>query len=116
MQPKDVVWSLRTVLSEQPQRRAEAVQQGAQAIARVFADQQSVRHYYRMLWRATDAEFEGLPAFPQLEAAMCRTVDAMQEQGLRKPGAYLLKLLKEFGWMDAVYRRQKFTVDAALFR
>lgn len=110
--PKDVVWGLRTLLSEHPQRRTEAVQQAAQGLARLFDDQRSLKHYYQVLWRAVNAEFEGLPAFGQLETALCRTLDAMQESKLRRPGGYAMKLLGELGWLDAVYRRTKFEILA----
>lgn len=103
--PKDLVWSLRALMSEHPQRRAETIQAAAEALTTLFRDQQSTKHYYRILWRATTAEFEGRAAFAALESAMCRTVDAMRETQLRNPGGYLTKLLRESGWLDAVYHR-----------
>ncbi|MDP9766142.1 hypothetical protein [Deinococcus enclensis] len=103
--PKDLVWSLRTVMSEHPQRRAEVIEGAAAALARLFNDRAFERHYCRILWRAVGAEFEGQAAFASLETSMCRTLDAMQEIKLRKPGSYLMSLLADSGWLDAVYRR-----------
>jgi hypothetical protein len=94
-------------MSEHPQKRGEAIQAAAVTLTALFHDQQSERHYYRILWRAVDAEFEGQAAFSQLETSMCRTLDAMRETTLRSPGGYLTKLLRDSGWLDAVYQRPK---------
>ncbi len=102
--PQEMVYSLGAIVGEHPQHRREAIQAAGKALARIFRDEQSVRHYYRVLWRATAAEFQGLPAYAQLQAAMTRTLVSMRELPLRRPGAYLLGQLREAGWIEAVYR------------
>lgn len=42
-------------------------------------DTQSILHSCRVLWRATKAEFGGIPAYRPLEAAMLRTLVTMWE-------------------------------------
>lgn len=103
--PQELVWSLQAVLSEHPQRRGEIVEQAARTLARLFRDDHSRAHYCRVLWRAIEAEFKGLPAFRQLEAAMLRTLITMQEIDLQRPGAYLMRQLEQAGWLDSVYRK-----------
>ena len=103
--PQELVWSLQAVMSEHPQRRGEVIEETAHALARIYRDTGSAEHYCRMLWRATEAEFEGVPAFRQLEAAMLRTLVAMQEIHLHRPGGYLMKQLERAGWIDSVYRQ-----------
>lgn len=102
--PEELVYSLSTIVSDHPQHRREAIQAAGKALARIFRDEQSIRHYYRVLWRATAAEFQGLPAYAQLQAAMTRTLVSMRELPLQRPGAYLLSLLREAGWVESVYR------------
>ena len=65
-----MVWGLSAVLSERPQARGEAFERGAQALARVFRDPQSVKHYCRVMHRAVQREFAGYPAFAQLQHAI----------------------------------------------
>lgn len=101
---QEVVWNLDTILAEHPQRRREAIQEAGQALARIFRDSHSLRHYYRVLWRATDAHFRGLPAYSQLQHAMQRTLTAMTEVQVTRPGAWLTRLLKDCSWWEAVYR------------
>ena len=101
---QEIVWSLGALLSEQPQLRQEAVQAAATALVRVFRDPAFLKHYYRVLWRTTQAELNGYPALMQLQQAMGRTLVAMRELNLRKPGAYLIRLLQDGAWWDAVYR------------
>lgn len=103
--PQELVWSLQAVMSEHPQRRGEVIEEAAHALTRIYRDTGSVEHYCRILWRATDAEFEGIPAFRQLEAAMLRTLVTMQEVNLHHPGGYLMKQLERAGWIDSVYRK-----------
>ncbi|WP_152544973.1 hypothetical protein [Deinococcus phoenicis] len=105
--PQELVWSLQAVMSEHPQRRGEVIEEAAHALARLYRDTRSVEHYCRVLWRATDAEFEGIPAFRQLEAAMLRTLVTMQEIHLHHPGGYLMKQLERAGWTDSVYRKTR---------
>ncbi|MPY68059.1 hypothetical protein F8S09_15490 [Deinococcus sp. SDU3-2] len=105
--PQELVWSLQAVLSEHPQRRGEVIGEAAQALTRLYRDPGSFPHYCRMLWRASEAEFRGVPAFRQLEAAMLRTLVAMREVNLRRPGAYLLKQLERAGWLESVYRKAR---------
>ena len=61
------------------------------------------RHYYRILWRATEAEFKGLPAYAQLARALERTLIASRELRLARPGAWLTRQLRDCGWVDTVY-------------
>jgi len=61
------------------------------------------RHYYRLLWRATEAEFRGLPAYAQLAHALERTLIAGRELQLVRPGAWLTRQLRYCGWIEAIY-------------
>ncbi|WP_027483666.1 hypothetical protein [Deinococcus pimensis] len=101
--PTDVVWTLQAVLSAHPQHRREAVQKAATHLARLLRDQHSTRHYYRVLWRATTAEFQGVPAFRQLQHALQRVLIATTELDVHHPGALLIHELRHAGWWDAVY-------------
>ena len=105
--PQELVWSLRAVMSEHPNRRNTFIEAAAHAVARLFWDEQSVSHYCRVLHRATEAEFEGVAAYTTLEGAMIRTLHAISEVPLKRPGAYLMCRLHEAGWLDSVYRKSR---------
>ena len=100
---QDLAWSLSRVVSTHPQRRREAVQEGADRLVRLLDDAGWERHYYRILWRATEAEFRGIPAYAQLAHALERTLIAVQELQLARPGAWLTRQLRDAGWLDVVY-------------
>ncbi|MFC3832844.1 MULTISPECIES: hypothetical protein [Deinococcus] len=102
--PQELVWSLSRIVSTHPQHRREAVQEGAAALVEVLRDEGWEKHYYRVLWRATEAEFQGIPAFAQLAFALERTLVANRELYLHRPGAWLARQLEECGWMTAVGR------------
>jgi hypothetical protein len=97
------VWSLSRIVSVHPQGRREAVQEGAARLVTLLHDPGWERHYYRILWRATEAEFNGQPAYSQLAHALERTLVAVKELKLARPGAWLTRQLRECGWVDAVY-------------
>jgi hypothetical protein len=101
--PQDLVWSLSRIVSTHPQGRREAVQEGAARLVSLLHDPGWERHYYRILWRATEAEFRGVPAYAQLASALERTLIAGTELHLVRPGAWLTRQLNDCGWMDAVY-------------
>ena len=101
--PQDLIWSLSRITSTHPHHRREAVQEGAARLVGLLNDTGWERHYYRVLWRATEAEFRGVPAYAQLAAALQRTLIARMELGLSRPGAWLMHLLRECGWVDDVY-------------
>jgi len=101
--PQELVWSLSRIVSIHPQARREAVQEGAARLVQLLADPGWERHYYRLLWRATEAEFQGLPAYTQLAHALERTLIAANELHLARPGAWLTRQLRDCGWLDAVY-------------
>jgi hypothetical protein len=102
--PQQLVWSLSRIVSMHPQGRREAVQEGADRLVTLLSDRGWERHYYRVLWRATEAEFRGIPAYAQLAYALERTLVAGWELPLRRPGAWLMRQLRDCGWLDAVYR------------
>ena len=60
-------------------------------------------HYYRILWRATEAEFNGQPAYSQLAHTLERTLIATHELKLAGPGAWLTRQLRDCGWVDGLY-------------
>lgn len=101
--PQELVWSLSRIASVHPQRRREAVQEGAARLVQLLDDAGWERHYYRLLWRATEAEFRGCPAYTQLAAALQRTLISKAELGLSRPGAWLMHQLRKCGWLDDVY-------------
>lgn len=103
--PQELVWSLSRIVSTHPQHRREAVQEGAVELVKLLRDDGWEKHYYRILWRATDAEFRGVPAYAQLASALERTLIAVHELGLARPGAWLSRQLSDCGWMDTVYYR-----------
>ena len=102
--PHELVWSLSRIVSVHPQGRREAVQEGAARLVALLNDPGWERHYYRILWRATEAEFNGQPAYSQLAHALERTLVASKELKLARPGAWLTRQLKDCGWTDAVYQ------------
>ncbi|WP_458593532.1 hypothetical protein [Deinococcus sp. PEB2-67] len=101
--PQELVWSLSRIASVHPHHRREAVQEGAARLVQLLDDTGWERHYYRLLWRATEAEFRGCPAYAQLAAALQRTLISKTELGLSRPGAWLTHQLRECGWLDDVY-------------
>ncbi|MBX8463675.1 hypothetical protein [Deinococcus sp. RIT780] len=101
--PQELLWSLSRVASTHPRHRREAVQEGAARLVQLLDDEGWEQHYYRVLWRATEAEFRGCPAYAQLAAALQRTLISKAELGLSRPGAWLTHQLRECGWMDNVY-------------
>lgn len=101
--PQELVWGLSRIVTTHPQRRREAIQEATEHLVRLLNDQGWERHYYRLLWRATDAEARGLPAYNQLAHALERTLIATRELHLARPGAWLTHQLADCGWMDAVY-------------
>lgn len=104
--PQDLVWSLSRIASVHPHHRREAVQEGAVRLVALLNDAGWERHYYRILWRATEAEFRGCPAYAQLAAALQRTLISNTELNLQRPGAWLMHQLRECGWLEAVYHAQ----------
>lgn len=102
--PRELVEVLSALRTEFPQRRRDAVQAAGTALARVFNDQQSVRHYYRVLWRALQADLQGLRGLDTLQTEMHRVLIDMRELHIKHPGAMLTSRLKESDWWNAVYR------------
>lgn len=102
--PRELVEVLSALRTEVPQRRRDAVQAAGTALARVFNDQQSVRHYYRVLWRALQADLQGLRGLDTLQTEMRRVLIDMKELPIAHPGALLTSRLKESDWWNAVYR------------
>lgn len=102
--PQELVWSLSRIVSTHPQGRREAVQEGATRLVRLLGDAGWERHYYRILWRATEAEFKGIPAYAQLASALERTLITSNELRLARPGAWLTRQLRDCGWIDTVYK------------
>ncbi len=102
-QPAEVVWALGAILSDHPQRRRDLIEQAGQRLAILFRDRHSARAYYRLLWCAVEAEFQGIPAFFSLQNAMQRVLVAMREVPVRSPGALLLHELGDqgCGWLAA---------------
>jgi len=97
------VWGLDEVARVHPRQRQAAVRDGAARLVQALDDAGREMHYHRMLWRAIWAEYRGVRAFGPLIAAVQRTLIAKAETGLRSPGAWLMRLLRECGWVDAVY-------------
>lgn len=106
--PQELMWSLSRIVSLHPHHRREAVQEGAARLVYLLNDAGWERHYYRLLWRATQAEFRGIPAYAQLASALERTLIAVRELRLTRPGAWLSRQLTDCGWMEAVYHRREF--------
>lgn len=101
--PQELIWSLSRIASVHPHHRREAVREGAARLVALLDDTGWEKHYYRLLWRATTAEFQGCPAYAQLAAALQRTLISKAELSLERPGAWLTHQLRECGWMDNVY-------------
>jgi hypothetical protein len=101
---QDVVWGLGAILHEHPQHRREAIQQAGRTLAAIFRDAHSVRHYWRILWRATAAEYAGLNAYQDVQREMAVTLAEMTEVQMTNPGGWLVRRLKNCAWWDAVYR------------
>lgn len=96
---------------ERPQLRRERVEEAARMIGGVLSDLGpiSLKGYCRMIWRGLRGEREQRPALMGLLDAISRTLTFRREaQGtgrpLRKPGAYLRRVLEESGWMAREYR------------
>ncbi|MPY68250.1 hypothetical protein F8S09_16460 [Deinococcus sp. SDU3-2] len=94
--PQELIWSLSRIVSIHPHYRREAVQEGATHLTRLLHDAGWERHYYRILWRATEAEFRNIPAYAQLGHALERTLIATQELQLIRPGAWWYCSRKSF--------------------
>ena len=101
---QDVIWGLGRILHEHPQHRREAIQETGRTLAAIFRDAHSVRHYWRILWRATAAEYAGLDAYQEVQREMAVTLAEMTELQMTNPGGWLVQRLKKCAWWDAVYR------------
>ena len=101
-QPQDVVWNLSVITSVHPQHRREVIEAAGVALARIFRDRHSEKQYFRLLWRASDAQYSGQPAFEQLQLLMGQVLSDMAELDVRRPGAWLRRKLRDFGWLDQV--------------
>ena len=101
-QPHDVVWNLSVIISVHPQHRREVIEAAGVALARIFRDRHSEKQYFRLLWRASDAQYSGQPAFEQLQLLMGQVLSDMAELDVRRPGAWLRRKLRDFGWLDQV--------------
>ncbi|PYE49467.1 hypothetical protein [Deinococcus yavapaiensis] len=102
--PADVVWNLSAVLSTTPQARGDAIEAAATALARLYRDPGSIKHYCRLLHRAVTAEFQGIPALSRLQFTLQRVLIHMRETPPRRPGAIIIRELKLSGWWNEVYR------------
>ena len=91
------------VITFERDRREEVLLTSA-ALARTLRDEGSLKHDCRLLHRAVQAEFEGVPALSRLQFALQRVLVGMRESNLRRPGAVLVRELKQGGWWDEVYR------------
>jgi len=103
--PQELVWSLSRIVAAHPRHRRAVIQEGTVRLVTLLNDTGWEKHYYRILWRATEAEFSGLRAYNQLAYALERTLIAERELSLRRPGAWLTQQLRHTGWLDAVYHR-----------
>ncbi|WP_456833545.1 hypothetical protein [Deinococcus sp. UYEF24] len=99
---RDLIWALGRIVTVHPRCRRAAVQEAAARLVHLLNDPGWERHYYWILWRATEAESRGVAAYAQLANTLNRTLIAAQELDLARPGAWLTAQLKDCGWMDSV--------------
>lgn len=93
---QEYVYSLDLLSDTHPRRRAEQVNQYAQALAAGYGDSSNLNFWRWLLWRALDAEWRGIPALYQLQNALTRLrADVDEWQGLKRPGALLVARLRE---------------------
>lgn len=102
-QTQEYVYSLDLLSTTHPRRRAESVDQYAQALAAGYGDSTNLNFWRWLLWRCLDLERDGLPALYQLANALTRLrADVEEWEELKRPGALLVKRLKEVGIWDGL--------------
>lgn len=100
---QEYVYSLDLLADTHPKRRGEEVDRYARALAAGYGDSSNLNFWRWLLWRALDAEYQGIPALYQLQNALTRLrVDVEEWQGLKRPGALLVERLKQCGLWEAV--------------
>ena len=70
------------------------------ALAKLFRDEHSERHYFRLLWRVVQTQYSGQAVLGQLQHLMVQVLADLQELNIKRPGAWLRSRLKAFGWLD----------------
>jgi DNA-binding transcriptional ArsR family regulator len=98
---QEYVYSLDLLSDTHPRRRAESVNQYAQALAAGYGDHTNINFWRWVLWRSLEADHRGEGALWQLQNALTRLAADVQEwAGLKRPGALLIHRLKECGLWD----------------
>jgi len=100
---QEYVYSLELLADTHSKRRAESVDQYAQALAAGYGDHSNINFWRWVLWRSLEAETRGESALWQLQNALTRlAVDIQEWAGLKKPGALLVRRLRECGLWDSL--------------
>lgn len=106
-QVEEYVYSLNLLTDTHPRRRAEQVDRYAQALAAGYGDSSNLNFWRWVLWRAIEGDHRGEGTLYQLQNALTRLkADVVEWEGLKRPGALLVKRLRECGLWDALTQLQ----------
>lgn len=104
---EEYVYSLDLLSTTHPRRRAEQVDRYAQALAAGYGDSTNLNFWRWVLWRAIEGDHRGEGTLYQLQNALTRLkADVAEWEGLKRPGALLVKRLRECGLWDALTQLQ----------
>lgn len=104
---EEYVYSLNLLSETHPRRRAEQVDRYAQALAAGYGDSSNLNFWRWVLWRAIEGDQRGEGTLYQLQNALTRLrADVAEWEGLKRPGALLVKRLRECGLWDALTQLQ----------
>ncbi len=100
---QEYVYSLNLLSETHPRRRAEQVDRYAQALAAGYGDSSNLNFWRFLLWRAVEGDQRGEGTLYQLQNALTRLrADVAEWEGLKRPGALLMKRLRECGLWDSL--------------
>lgn len=100
---EEYVYSLDLLSETHPRRRAESVDRYAQALAAGYGDSTNLNFWRWLLWRSIEGEERGLSSLYHLRNALTRLkADIAEWEGLQRPGALLVKRLKDSGAWDEI--------------
>lgn len=100
---REILYTLPSLADAHPDARNMLITRNARALAFTLRDMGSVAFYAGLMHRAVTAEYRGLNTLHALQNAIQRVlVDVQEWPDLKRPGALLVRRLKEAGVYDVL--------------
>ena len=100
---QEILYTLPSLAAAHPDARNVLISRIARSLAFTLRDMGSVAFYAGLMHRAVTAEYRGLNTLYALQNALQRVlVDALEWPDLKRPGALLVKRLREAGVYDVL--------------